>query len=165
MDNDGRTADHPAEIDDSIVSLIARLGHPRPGYQVARSCGSNSFLLRFWSIWQSTVKRSILRSNRILDRLKNLIIVGIGREIYIQEFKRVKFFVQFARNANNSTLPTFLIQSIWIEQRIIVWQIWSVWSICCLIDTLFRLILPLIVEIHGQFWARLKRFWPWEMNN
>lgn len=78
MDNDGRTADHPAEIDDSIVSLIARLGHPRPGYQVARSCGSNSFLLRFWSM-QSTAK--ILRSNRILDRLKNLIIAGIGREI------------------------------------------------------------------------------------
>lgn len=47
MDNDGRTADHLAEIDDSIVSLIARLGHPRPGYQVARSCGSNSFLLGF----------------------------------------------------------------------------------------------------------------------
>lgn len=47
MDNDGRTADHLAEIDDSIVSLIARLGHPRPGCQVARSCGSNSFLLGF----------------------------------------------------------------------------------------------------------------------
>lgn len=47
MDNDGRTADHLAEIDDSIVSLIARLGHPRPGCQVARSCGSNSFLHGF----------------------------------------------------------------------------------------------------------------------
>lgn len=62
MDNDGRTADHLAEIDDSIVSLIARLGHPRPGCQVARSCGSNSVFA--WILVQSLRIPSSFDSNR-----------------------------------------------------------------------------------------------------